>query len=114
HDHWKREANLAIFPTQRLNVAKANVRLVAGHEISDGRREDVRPLLFYKRSPLPFRLRCFIDALCFFALANYAVNDAIADANLQVVTGSVMGKRENITRLDRLGARVDIPLRDRR
>src|SRR5262249_48890935 len=52
--HWKSETNLAIFPSQWLDVAQPDVDMIAGHQIRNRSGEDIGPLLFDQRRALSF------------------------------------------------------------
>src|SRR5277367_4142387 len=113
YDHWKNQTHPSIFPTEGLNVAKADINVVAGHEIRDRGSEDVGALLFDKSSALPFGLGGIVDAFCLFALADGAANQAIANADFQVVDRAVVRQGKNIDSLDGVCPGVHVLLRDR-
>jgi len=113
NDHRENQAKASIFPTERLNVAKADINVVAGHEIRDRGGEDVGALLFDESGALAFGFGGIVDAFGLFALADSAANQAIANAYFQVVNRAVVRQGENIDGFEGVCAGVHVLLRDR-
>ena len=113
HNHGENQADAPIFPAQGLNVAKADIDVVTGHEIRDRGGEDVGALLFDESGALAFGLGGVVDAFALLAFADRAADKAIANADFQVVDSTVVRQRKNVDGLDGLHAGVHVLLRDR-
>lgn len=104
--HREYEFVRAVFVFKRFDVADLDDDLLAGHDVRNGLRENIRPFLIKQAGRFAFGFRRFIDLAGLFAFHYLSANDALPDLHCHVVDGAVLRKRKCIDRLDGLGKTV--------
>jgi hypothetical protein len=86
--------------------------VLAGRNVRDGRREQVRARLTHEACALPGRTRLAVNAFRLLALVYLALDDALADLHRQAVDGRVVRKRQHVDGFHVARAGIQEALRD--
>ena len=104
------KAELAGVVTRRLQVFDRDVDVLAGRDVRDGGREQVRARLPHEARALPGDARFAVDALGRVPLVDLALDHALADLHGKAIDGGVVRERQHVHGLHVARAAVAEPL----
>src|SRR5436190_13164925 len=90
HDHGENEFVPAVHVRKRVKVCDVHIDLFARLNVSDGLREDIRPLFGEQRGNIPSLFRIPINLLRLLTLANYATDAPLANGHDEFIDGGIV------------------------
>ena len=99
-DHREHELPRVVVVAERLEVGDVDVDGLAGLDVGDLLREDVRALLRHERGDVALGASVRVDLLGFFAFADDAADRPVADGHEELVDRAVLRQREDVDRFD--------------
>jgi hypothetical protein len=111
-NHRKAQAEHAALVGHGLLILDHHRDPLTGADVRDRRREEIRPLLLHERGALAGLLGLLVSGLRGTALADLALDHAVADAHRERVDRGALGEREDVDAFLPQGRRVLERLRD--
>ena len=99
-DHREHELPRVVVVAERLEVRDVDVDGLAGFDVGDLLREDVRSLLRHQRGDVAVGAGLRVDPLGFLSLADDAPDRPVADGHQELVDRAVLRQREHVDRFD--------------
>src|SRR6476661_380873 len=94
--HREPHTKLSLIIVQRVLVLDLDRDVLAGADVGDRSRKDVRAFLFYEAGLSSFRFSLFVGLLRFASLFDHAIDDALADAHGEMIDGGMLGQWKHI------------------